>query len=322
MSMDDSEEELRIVKKKRGAHRPASKGNVGYDRDLWQGDENNDTKGPTESRPADEILAKLESAKATEAELTAAKEETERLQAERDAAKRRMVELEAEQAAHERGPVTPEPSLAEQFLESFIRGALEGALDAVEDALRTPEGRQALAALGRRAWNSATTLGRRLFRIGQEREASAVLRAQPSADAPSTRPSAVPATKDSAQDERPRTAMSREEYREYLLAFMGFKEAAARLGQVLQQADVDEADLPPELESAVQAALTGQAVDLSPEDKALLIAFLIPPDGTDDFQIAEGSRFAEPADDRRDSRREIPPEKTACGRGHLNDSCT
>lgn len=99
--------------------------------------------------------------------------------------------------------------------------------------------------------------------------------------------SVVPATEDSAHDERPRTAMSREEYHERLLAFMAFKEAAARMGKVLQGADVDGADLPPELESAIQAALNGQALDLSPAVNELLMEFLMSPYCTNGFQIAE-----------------------------------
>ncbi len=60
--------------------------------------ENNETRGPAESRSAEDVLAKLK----------AAEEESERLKTEQAAARRRASELEAQQAAHEPDSVDAE----------------------------------------------------------------------------------------------------------------------------------------------------------------------------------------------------------------------
>ncbi len=83
--------------------------------------------------------------------------------------------------------------------------------------------------------------------------------------------------------------MSLADYRKHLLLYMALKEATASMGEELHDVDVEGADLPPELESKIQAALNGHATELSPEDREFLMGFMIPPDSADGFRIADAS---------------------------------
>ncbi len=268
-------EELRWVKKRDGAHRPGSRGTPGYDRDLWQGDGNNATQGPSESRPAHDVLAELDTARA---DLDTTRADLDRTRADLKAERARGV-AQAEKTWH-----AEQPDQEESLFVRIVAASLEGLIEGVAEALENPEVRRALGTAARDAGSRATGWLRSVFRRQDRNMTEVAVLTEPP---PSTQAEALSELEgQESGDEGPTEHVSSDEYRQRLLTALAMEEAASRLKQSLLSVRVDDEELPSELHMAIDLALAGNAAQLPAHSRSLLLEFLADADYLDDPLVA------------------------------------
>lgn len=251
---DEAEFELRKVRKVPGAHRPASKGTPGWERDLLQQDGTNATLGPSESQPADDVWEELERLRRFKASAAAA-----------------STVGQPNGSDHLSSPHIPD---LEDLPFAAARGPrLAGwALKAIGDFLATPEGREVVAVLLKTVWRKGGDLlsRKRGRQLGEALIADAAL--DEGAD---PTPDSAPDMEIEPVDEQPAVRMTEEQFREHLFALLAHEEAAGLLRRLLGSVVVEDCSFPLEVDGAVQKAMRGGLSQLSARERDVVMEFLI-----------------------------------------------
>ena len=286
-SEDEPEESLRWVKSRPGSHRPKSRASRGYDRDMWHGDRG--TEGPTESKPADDVLEMAQDAadRADHLERELA-EQAQRLQWTERA-------LEEERADRKTSTAGIQPGLGSD-LADLLNEVLSPLTDAVVERLSTREGRQELLEMLRIARHSAVGRARELLDVLRRMTTNAESappsmapdnKGQPTADTQVPQPSYTHEQASAASESHDRDKASCDGHDARHLEFVALREAAARLGWYPGGTEQSEAGLSPELEWVLRAALEGIPKEFSPAESELLVRYWRSPYSVDSQGLVE-----------------------------------